>query len=219
VILLSAIGAMAAGLLLWGGGGELPAWPPGRTWSFAWIPALVVCVAAVLTVVLPGRIQKVVVMAVVGYGMAVFYVMFRAPDLALTQLLVETVSLLLILLIFRRIPRPDPPPRPPAQRLAHLGGGRRHRRRDGAAGLDGRLLRGAGPRGPEQLALSLPEAKGANVVNVILVDFRGVDTLGEAVVLVIAMLGAVALFDTGRRRGRGGRRVRPPRPAGPACAR
>jgi multicomponent K+:H+ antiporter subunit A len=68
--------------------------------------------------------------------------------------------------------------------------------------------------GTEQLALSLPEAKGANVVNVILVDFRGVDTLGEAVVLVIAMLGAVALFNTGRHRARGGRRMRP-RPGGP----
>jgi multisubunit Na+/H+ antiporter MnhB subunit len=74
--------------------------------GIAWIPAVLVIVAAVLTVVaLRNRIPKIVMMAVVGYGMAIFYVMFRAPDLALTQLLVETVSLLLLLLIFRKIPR------------------------------------------------------------------------------------------------------------------
>jgi multisubunit Na+/H+ antiporter MnhB subunit len=56
--------------------------------------------------------------------------------------------------------------------------------------------------GHEQLAMSLPEAKGANVVNVILVDFRGVDTLGEIVVLAIAMLGAVVLFRTAWEKGR-----------------
>jgi multisubunit Na+/H+ antiporter MnhB subunit len=54
------------------------------------------------------------------------------------------------------------------------------------------------PAGAEQVALSQPVAKGDNVVNVILVDFRGADTLGELVVLVIAALGAVALFRAGR---------------------
>jgi multisubunit Na+/H+ antiporter MnhB subunit len=166
-------------------------------------------------VVLPGRIQKVIVMAVVGYGMAVFYVMFRAPDLALTQLLVETVSLLLILLIFRRIPRPTHWPRPPVQRLAHLAVAVATGAAMGLLAWTAGSYAAPDRTGTEQLALSLPEAKGANVVNVILVDFRGVDTLGEAVVLVIAMLGAVALFNTGRRRARGGRRVRPPRPGGP----
>jgi multicomponent K+:H+ antiporter subunit A len=55
--------------------------------------------------------------------------------------------------------------------------------------------------GHDQLARSMPEAKGANVVNVILVDFRGVDTLGEIVVLSIAMLGAVVLFRAVREAG------------------
>jgi multicomponent K+:H+ antiporter subunit A len=215
VILVSAIGAMAAGLLLWGGGTRELGLIRGPNLELIWIPTLVVCIASVLTVVLPGRIQKVIVMAVVGYGMAVFYVMFRAPDLALTQLLVETVSLLLILLIFRRIPRPTHWPRPPVQRLAHLAVAVATGAAMGLLAWTAGSYAAPDRTGTEQLALSLPEAKGANVVNVILVDFRGVDTLGEAVVLVIAMLGAVALFNTGRRRARGGRRVRPPRPGGP----
>src|SRR5690606_1796520 len=57
------------------------------------------------------------------------------------------------------------------------------------------------PTGHEQLARALPLARGHNAVNVVLVDFRGLDTLGEIVVLGAAALGAAALFDTLRRRG------------------
>jgi hypothetical protein len=56
--------------------------------------------------------------------------------------------------------------------------------------------------GAEQLRCPYPVAQGRNVVNVILVDFRGVDTFGEIVVLAIAALGALALFRTGGAHGR-----------------
>jgi multicomponent Na+:H+ antiporter subunit A len=52
----------------------------------------------------------------------------------------------------------------------------------------------------EMVELSLPEAKGRNVVNVILVDFRGWDTMGEITVLLVAAVGAVSLARAGRRR-------------------
>jgi len=204
--LLVAMGAMVAGMLLWGEPGEVVPLVLGPDVRLAWIPAVVVCAAAVAAAILHGRIVKVVLMAVVGYGMAVFYVLFRAPDLALTQLLVETISLLLLLLIFRRIPRPDQPSRPIGRRVAHASVA-------GISGLAmGTLAWLSGSHwverrsGFDQLALSVPEAAGYNVVNVILVDFRGMDTLGEAVVLGIAMLGAAALFETGRQRAGGGRR-------------
>jgi multisubunit Na+/H+ antiporter MnhB subunit len=213
VILVVSIAAGSAGMLVWNGTPGLPL-RVGPDVQFAWAPALVVSVAAILATVLRSRVTKVVMMAVVGYGMAVFFVMFRAPDLALTQLLVETISLLLLLLIFRRIPRPDQPVRATARRRVHavvaIAAGTGMGLLAWMAGSHHVVARS----GDDQLALSIPEAAGYNVVNVILVDFRGADTLGEAVVLGIAMLGAVALFDSGRRR-RGGGKRREDRPVGP----
>jgi multicomponent K+:H+ antiporter subunit A len=184
-------------------GGGLAAELRGLVWGpdvgLAWIPAVAISAAALLTVWVGSRITMVVMMALVGYGMAVFYVLFRAPDLALTQLLVETVSLILILLIFRRLPPLARVTRErPLRKLVHVlvscfvGAGM------GLfawlAGTHGAAVRA----GAEHAALSLPVAKGHNVVNVILVDFRGMDTLGEILVLAIAAVGAVALFRAGR---------------------
>ena len=204
IILLVAITAVIGGVAYSG----RTLFDHGLVWGpnpeFAWFPALVVAIAAVFTVTLRKRIPKAVMMAVVGYGMAVFYVFFRAPDLALTQLLVETVSVILLLLIFRRMPELGDDIRSVRRRVVH-----------GviavAVGLTmGALAWAAGSyhvaerAGYEQIRLALPIAEGRNVVNVILVDFRGMDTLGEIFVLGIAAFGAYALF-RGRRR----------RPAGP----
>jgi multicomponent K+:H+ antiporter subunit A len=127
-------------------------------------------------------------------------VIFRAPDLALTQLLVETISLILLLLVFRMLPKLGADARSGGTKLAHAA----------VALVVGVFMGGfawvAGSHlamnraGSEQLLLSLPVAEGRNVVNVILVDFRGVDTFGEAAVLLIAALGAIALFRAGRDR-------------------
>lgn len=180
------------------GGFALPG-VAGPDLLIAWLPAAAIIGAASLTPIVPKRIPKVVMMAVVGYGMAFFYVVYRAPDLALTQLLVETVSLILLLLIFRRMPELEKDARPVSQRAAHAA----------VAVLTG-LVMGAitwfagvydppDRAGEAQLALSYPEAAGRNVVNVILVDFRGVDTMGEIGVLAIAALGAVALLKSLRK--------------------
>ncbi len=194
VILLASVAAMAGGVLWSGEALRLLPAHRGPDAGVAWLPAATVVGAALLAVWIPQRIAKVIMMAIVGYGMAVFYVMFRAPDLALTQLLVETVSLILLLLIFRRMPELGRDTRRMGQKAAHLA----------VAGVVGgamaALTWAAGTHeavrraGYEQLDLSLPVAKGSNVVNVILVDFRGVDTFGEITVLAIATLGAVALF-------------------------
>lgn len=213
--LLTAVAAMGTAYA-WAGGQGFPPLPrsPGPDGHLAWLPAAAVAAGAVLTLVVADRIAKVVTLAIVGYGMAIVYVLFRAPDLALTQLLVETVSLILLLLVFRGLPRLGPDRRGMVTRVAHglvaviVG--------TGMAALAWAAGSHAppSPAGRAQLGLSYPVAKGENVVNVILVDFRGVDTLGEVAVLAIAALGAVALFRAGRAR----RRVtsRPDAAAAPA---
>ncbi|MBA4156660.1 MAG: DUF4040 domain-containing protein [Gemmatimonadetes bacterium] len=200
ITMLTAVAAIVAGLA-WGG--FVPeqlrlVWGPDI--ELAWLPAMSIMAGAILTIMVPSRIGKVVMMALVGYGMAIYYVLFRAPDLALTQLLVETVSLILLLLIFRRMPRLGRDTRTRGRKWAHattavvvgVATG-------GLAWAAGSHI-AANPAGAEQLALSYPVAQGRNVVNVILVDFRGVDTFGEIAVLAIAALGAVALFRAGRDR-------------------
>jgi len=160
----------------------------------AFLPAIVTGAGAVLTLVMPSRATKLITLATAGYGIAVFYVAFRAPDLALTQVLVETISLVLLLLALQRLPRFERDQRTWAEHAAHgivaavagLG-------LAGLAWFSG-IHQVAHSAGNEHLARSVPEAHGRNVVNAILVDFRGVDTLGEISVLVIAAIGVIALL-------------------------
>ena len=198
VMLAGTLAAIAAMVWPLTGGITLPA-GVGSGVMVAWLPTLFIVTAAALVLVVSQRISKVVMMAVIGYGMAVYYVVYRAPDLALTQLLVETVSLILLLLIFRRMPELQADSRPGSQRLAHglIAGATGLTM--GAIAWSAGMFEAAERAGAMQLALSYPEAKGRNVVNVILVDFRGADTMGEVAVLAIAGLGAVALLKVIRR--------------------
>jgi multicomponent K+:H+ antiporter subunit A len=190
-----------AGGLAWGGvrPWELPMrWGPDI--ELAWLPAVAIMAGAVLTILVQSRIGKVVMLALVGYGMAIYYVLFRAPDLALTQLLVESISLILLLLIFRRLPSLTSDRRAGGRKVIHavtaVVVGTSMGWLAWAAGSHSAMS----PAGAEQLELAYPVAQGRNVVNVILVDFRGVDTFGEIAVLAIAALGALALFRAGRER-------------------
>ena len=159
----------------------------------AWLPAIITAAGAVLTLFMRNRAAKLIMLATAGYGIALFYVAFRAPDLALTQILVETISLVLLLLALRRLPRLERDERTWAARAGHgfvaavagLG-------LSALAWFSG-IHQVGDSAGNEQLARSLPEAHGRNVVNAILVDFRGADTLGEISVLVIAAIGIIAL--------------------------
>jgi len=144
------------------------------------------------------RLASVVALAAVGLLVAVYFVWLSAPDLVITQLLVETVSTILIVLVLYFLPK-EIPGREPRPRLFF----------DGALSL----AIGAGVAAAVYAVIRLPfrsisavhlakswsEAGGHNAVNVILVDFRGYDTLGEITVLAIAALGVVALIRAGRR--------------------
>ncbi|MDW8399796.1 MAG: proton-conducting transporter membrane subunit [Acetobacteraceae bacterium] len=149
---------------------------------------------AVAAARLPSVIGAVMAAAVLGFSVGLLFLALGATDLAFTQFTVEVVSLLLLVAVLARVPF-----RAAVRRSA------RERRVDGliagAVGLSGFLLLLAVSAVPFDTTLpdwmgaaSYPEAKGRNVVNVILVDFRALDTLGEITVLGIAALSAWVLF-------------------------
>lgn len=158
----------------------------------AWI---ILAVGAAGTVLLHRRrILAVVSLSVVGLMVALAFVHFSAPDLALTQLSVEVVTIVLLLLALYYLPPTSPVDDPPGRRLGHgvlaaVAGA-------GMAAVTWVLLTQPFETiSGFHLANSKPGGGGTNVVNVILVDFRGYDTLGEITVLGIAALGIYALID------------------------
>ncbi len=156
--------------------------------------------AAAGTAVARRRFPAVLFLGAVGFGVAVLFVIQGAPDLALTQLLVETLAVVMFALVLRHLPpRFESAPSP-------LGQGARWALAGGVGVFMATfVLVVAGIRtGPSvseaYLERALPEGGGSNVVNVILTDFRGFDTLGEITVLVVAALGIASLVRAGRRR-------------------
>jgi multicomponent K+:H+ antiporter subunit A len=136
----------------------------------------------------------VILVGVVGLSTALTFAYFSAPDLALTQLSVEVVSTALMLMALALLPVVGPKESSKGRRtrdlaLAILAGA-------GVTALMWAVL----TRPHESiawyyLAQSMPKGGGSNVVNVILVDFRGFDTFGEIIVLGIAAIGALSLMD------------------------
>ncbi len=152
-----------------------------------------VLIAAGATVRSRSRLAAVASLGVVGYGIALIFILRGAPDLAMTQFIIETVTVILFVLALHHLP--------PYSRVSTRGS----RARDAAVALlAGGLMAGfvlitaAGKRLPPISGYfaetSVPMAHGRNIVNVILVDFRGLDTLGEITVLAVAGIGAYALL-------------------------
>ncbi|MEL7130994.1 MAG: putative monovalent cation/H+ antiporter subunit A [Pseudomonadota bacterium] len=155
---------------------------------------LLISAGAILTAVTSSRVAAMAALGVVGIGVAMIFIVFSAPDVAITQLLVETLVVVLVAVALLRLPlldRDGPDRRPLDAILA------------GAIGLSVTLVLLAVLESPMDLRLteyfeatSWPEAFGRNIVNVILVDFRALDTFGEVAVVVIAALSAYALLRT-----------------------
>jgi multicomponent Na+:H+ antiporter subunit A len=149
--------------------------------------------AAFFTVHSKSRLQSILSLGVVGYSMAILFTFFGAPDLAMTQLVVETLTVILLALAFYHLP-PFRHGSSVHTRLIDLaiaiGGGVAVTLLVLAA-LD---VQTPTPVSDFYLEHSYAQAHGRNVVNVILVDFRALDTLGEITVLTIAALGASALL-------------------------
>ncbi|WP_435104594.1 monovalent cation/H+ antiporter subunit A [Arhodomonas sp. AD133] len=186
-LVLGAVGAAAGGL----GGGS-------RALTAAPLPAIAIwamsiAAAAVIAVGHHNRLLALIAMGVVGLLTAVTFVYISAPDLALTQLSVEVVSTVLLLLALNLLPKETPRETPAWRRgrdavIAVAGGG-------GVAALAyAAMTRPLDSISRYFLEQSVPGGGGHNVVNVILVDFRGFDTFGEITVLGIAALCVYALI-------------------------
>jgi len=140
-----------------------------------------------------NRFIAVLMVGLVGLMTSLLFARFSAPDLALTQLLVEIVTVVLVLLAMFFLPEATPPETSGGQRfrdafLGVLTG-------IGVAALTYAMLtRSTDSISEFHLAESKPGGGGTNVVNVILVDFRGFDTLGEITVLGIAAVGILVML-------------------------
>ncbi len=149
------------------------------------------------------RLAAVAALGMVGYGISLVFVLYGAPDLAMTQFVIETLTVILMVLTFHHLPEF----RAVVRRASMV------RDFSVAAGV-GVLMTALTLVAADTLQFppiseyfnrhSLDLAHGRNVVNVILVDFRGLDTMGEITVLGVAAAGAFALLKL--RPGRGGGR-------------
>ncbi|EMP56126.1 monovalent cation/H+ antiporter subunit A [Marinobacter santoriniensis NKSG1] len=158
------------------------------------IAVAVLIIAAVMTAVMHReRFYALVLLSVVGLIVALGFARFSAPDLAMTQLSVEVVTIVLLMLALYYMPSWTPIESSSGRRLRDLlialvaGGGM-------TLITLAMLTRPFSSISDFFLANSKPEGGGTNVVNVILVDFRGFDTLGEITVLAIAALGIYAML-------------------------
>ena len=188
VVVVAAAPLLGAGI----GTGERPQMPANVLAVVVWVLLLVTCAALVMGH--HQRFRTVVLVGLVGLVVALTFVSLSAPDLALTQLSVEVVSTVLLLMGLALLPQTTP-------RESTTG----RKTRDAVLAL----VAGAGvawlawvfmTRHHDSISWyfleqSLPKGGGSNVVNVILVDFRGYDTWGEITVLGIAALGVLALMD------------------------
>ncbi|CAN5785242.1 Na+/H+ antiporter subunit A [soil metagenome] len=162
--------------------------------------ALLVVAAAMGTVFSQRRLGAVLYLGAVGYGVAVLFVIQGAPDLALTQLLVETLALALFILVLRRLPQQFERVEWHLGRITRMVIAVSVGLTAGAFSLWAAAGREAEPLVNEFLTRAEPEGGGQNVVNVILTDFRALDTLGEITVLTVAALGVMALVRAGTTR-------------------
>jgi multicomponent Na+:H+ antiporter subunit A len=180
--------------------GSWPGWPDWMsTWGHLPVAGLLVG-GAVAATIARRRFTSALLLGAVGYGMSLLFVIHGAPDLALTQFAIETLTVVLFLLVLRFLP--DRFERRPLRvglifRLAVSA--------TVGAFIFAILIMASDARteptvSVEMTERALSEAGGRNVVNVILVDFRGLDTLGEITVLAVSAIGAVALGRAGLRR-------------------
>jgi multicomponent K+:H+ antiporter subunit A len=165
--------------------GDRPRIEPAGTFMLMWVVGVVCAVGAAYQAKF-HRLAALVLASGAGLITCLTFVWFSAPDLALTQLSVEIVTTVLLLLGLRWLPRRIEPAAAGAMRLRT----RLRRWRDlllsvavglGMAGLAFAMMTRQFPQSisPYFLERALPQGGGTNVVNVLLVDFRGFDTLGE----------------------------------------
>jgi multicomponent Na+:H+ antiporter subunit A len=157
------------------------------------VAGLAVIVSAVFAARSRRRLTAMILVGVSGYGVAVLFVLHGAPDLALTQFLVETVTIVMFVLVLRRLPEEFSARPVPTRRL-----------RGAIAVAVGAVTAtmayaAVSRREAEPISTAFPDLAvsyggGTNIVNVALVDIRAWDTMGEISVLVVAATGVASLI-------------------------
>lgn len=177
------------------GRGEMPSWPAFPALPFYEWTILAIAIGGVFAVLYArNRLTAIVSLGIQGFAVALLYMLLGAPDLSFTQFMVETLSVVILALVMTRLRLSPADHRPPGERaidasIALLAGG----------GLGLLLLKVTQVPFDDSLteffnAHSKVIAHGRNIVNVIIVDFRGLDTLGEISVVMIAGLAILALI-------------------------
>lgn len=148
---------------------------------------------ALFATIVRSRLSAVISVGVMGFSIALIFILFSAPDLGITQLLVETLTVILLVLVLFRLPR-----------FVRLSTPLERVRDAVVAGSVGSLITllilsawsvdQFMPISLYMIENSVPLAHGRNIVNVILVDYRALDTLGEIFVLSLAAIGVVAML-------------------------
>jgi multicomponent Na+:H+ antiporter subunit A len=193
--LLVIIGAVGA-LLVWKLR-DLPSMPLDGLFTpvpLYFVPLMLLMMGStVMVVATRSKAAALLGLGIVGFGISLLFAYFGAPDLAITQIVVETLSLVLLFLILSRIPELSRISRPRVIAVDAVIAA--------VAGLmacllvlKADLLQIAPSISDQFREWSYPLAKGRNVVNVILVDFRALDTYGEVIVLMVAALGVATLM-------------------------
>jgi multicomponent Na+:H+ antiporter subunit A len=193
----AAFAALVWGALILGSGGALPPLraPPDL---IDWTIVFLIVASTVVVLRTPSRLTAIAALGGIGAGIAIVFVLYGAIDVAMTQLFVEILVVIFIAIAMVRLPASGAIPFRPANAAVAAALG---------LAVAGAMLFVLGTDLDRSLteyfeATSYPEARGRNIVNVILVDFRGFDTLGEIAVIVIAGVAAVAALRAGRRQAR-----------------
>ncbi len=175
--------------------GELPAWPAFPDLAFyEWAFFAIAVIGLGAVIVAKDRLTAIVSLGVQGFSVAVIFLLLGAPDLSFTQFMVETLSVVILALVMTRLKLSPSDHRPPMEKaidipISVLCGG--------ALGL--LLLKVTQLPFDDRLTEFFNSharvvAHGRNIVNVIIVDFRGLDTLGEITVVMVTGLAILALI-------------------------
>ncbi len=173
------------------GGFPLPDWTAPRFYDY--ILTATIIIAAVAVTRTTSRLATIALLGSIGYSIAILFMLYSAPDLSMVQFAIETLTVILFVLVIYRLPkfiqRRSRLPHVPDTIISLASGGLMT------------LLMLLVSSHPTESTISdfytrnsLLKAYGRNIVNVILVDFRGLDTMGEITVLTIAAIGVMALI-------------------------
>lgn len=171
---------------------QVPAWPDLT--FYEWGVLAIALIGLVAIIFANDRLTAIVSLGIQGFAVALIFLLFGAPDLSFTQFMVETLSVVILALVMTRLTLHKSDHRPLGQTLF-----------DGSVALASGAALGLVLLAVTQTTFdpslsqffaehSYKIAHGRNMVNVILVDFRGLDTLGEITVVMIAGLAILALI-------------------------